>query len=32
VHEAIENGALAYIVKPFSEEKVLETVGNALKD
>ena len=32
VHEATENGALAYIVKPFSEEKVLETVGNALKD
>ncbi|KAA9346043.1 response regulator [Adhaeribacter soli] len=32
VNEAIENGALAYIVKPFSEEKVLETVGNALKE
>lgn len=32
VNEAIENGALAYIVKPFSEEKVLETVSNALKD
>lgn len=32
VNEAIENGALAYIVKPFSEEKVLETVGIALKD
>ena len=31
VNEAIEHGALAYIVKPFSEEKVLETVGNALK-
>jgi two-component system chemotaxis response regulator CheY len=31
VNEAIENGALAYIVKPFSEDKVLETVGNALK-
>lgn len=32
VNEAIENGALAYIVKPFSEDKVLETVGNALKE
>ncbi len=32
VTEAIENGALAYIVKPFSEEKVLEIVGSALKD
>lgn len=32
VNEAIESGALSYIVKPFSEEKVLETVGNALKD
>jgi two-component system, chemotaxis family, chemotaxis protein CheY len=32
VSEAIENGALAYIVKPFSEDKVLEVVGNALKD
>lgn len=32
VTEAIENGALAYIVKPFSEEKVLEIVGTALKD
>jgi two-component system, chemotaxis family, chemotaxis protein CheY len=31
VNEAIENGALAYIVKPFSEDKVLETVGNALQ-
>ena len=31
VTEAIENGALAYIVKPFSEEKVLEIVGSALK-
>ena len=30
VNEAIENGALAYIVKPFSEEKVLEIVGGAL--
>ena len=32
VNEAIENGALAYIVKPFSEEKVLEIVGSALQD
>jgi two-component system chemotaxis response regulator CheY len=32
VNEAIENGALAYIVKPFSEEKVLEIVGSALKN
>ena len=32
VTEAIENGAMAYIVKPFSEEKVLEIVGVALKD
>lgn len=31
VNEAIENGALAYIVKPFSEERVLEIVGNALQ-
>jgi two-component system chemotaxis response regulator CheY len=31
VDEAIENGALAYIVKPFSEEKVLEIVGAALQ-
>ena len=31
VTEAIENGALAYIVKPFSEEKVLEIVGTALQ-
>ena len=31
VTEAIENGALAYIVKPFSEEKVLEIVGSAFK-
>ncbi len=30
VNEAIENGALAYIVKPFSEERVLEIVGGAL--
>lgn len=32
VNEAIENGALAYIVKPFSEEKVLEIVGSALQE
>ena len=32
VTEAIENGALAYIVKPFSEEKVLEIVGSALQN
>ncbi|MET4073425.1 response regulator [Hymenobacter sp. UYCo722] len=32
VTEAIESGALAYIVKPFSEEKVLEIVGSALKN
>jgi two-component system chemotaxis response regulator CheY len=31
VNEAIENGALAYIVKPFSEERVLEIVGSALQ-
>ncbi len=31
VSEAIENGALAYIVKPFSEERVLEIVGSALR-
>jgi two-component system chemotaxis response regulator CheY len=31
VNEAIENGALAYIVKPFSEERVLEIVGGALQ-
>ena len=32
VSEAKEHGALDYIVKPFSEDKVLEIVGNALKD
>ena len=32
VTEAIENGALAYIVKPFSEERVLEIVRSALRD
>jgi two-component system chemotaxis response regulator CheY len=31
VNEAIESGALAYIVKPFSEERVLEIVGSALQ-
>ncbi|MFD2244688.1 response regulator [Pontibacter ruber] len=31
VNEAIENGALSYIVKPFSEEKVLETVNKVLE-
>lgn len=32
VNEALEYGALAYIVKPFSEEKVLEVVSQALKE
>ena len=32
VSEAIQYGALAYIVKPFSEEKVLEVVGKALEE
>ncbi|SNC64928.1 two-component system, chemotaxis family, response regulator CheY [Hymenobacter gelipurpurascens] len=32
VNEALESGATAYIVKPFSEEKVLEIVGIALQD
>lgn len=31
VNEALESGASAYIVKPFSEEKVLEIVGSALQ-
>ncbi|SNR32726.1 MULTISPECIES: response regulator [Hymenobacter] len=31
VNEALESGATAYIVKPFSEEKVLEIVGSALQ-
>jgi two-component system chemotaxis response regulator CheY len=31
VNEALESGATAYIVKPFSEEKVLEIVGDALQ-
>ncbi|WP_187262434.1 response regulator [Pontibacter beigongshangensis] len=30
VNEALEYGALAYIVKPFSEEKVLEVVSQIL--
>jgi two-component system, chemotaxis family, chemotaxis protein CheY len=32
VNEALEHGALSYIVKPFSEEKVLEVVKKALED
>jgi two-component system, chemotaxis family, chemotaxis protein CheY len=32
VSEAIQYGALAYIVKPFSEEKVLEVVSKALEE
>jgi two-component system chemotaxis response regulator CheY len=32
VNEAKEHGALDYIVKPFSEDKVLEKVANALKE
>ena len=32
VSEAIQYGALAYIVKPFSEDKVLEVVGKALEE
>jgi two-component system, chemotaxis family, chemotaxis protein CheY len=32
VTEAMQNGALAYIVKPFSEDKVLEVVGQALQE
>ena len=32
VNEALESGATAYIVKPFSEEKVLEVVGSALQE
>ena len=31
VTEAIDSGALAYIIKPFSEEKVLEIVNSALQ-
>ncbi|MEJ8802461.1 response regulator [Pontibacter sp. H249] len=32
VNEALEYGALSYIVKPFSEEKVLEVVSKALEE
>ncbi len=32
VNEALEYGAKAYIVKPFSEEKVLEVVRKVLAD
>jgi two-component system chemotaxis response regulator CheY len=32
VNEAIQNGAQAYIVKPFAEEKVLDIVSNVLSD
>lgn len=32
VNEALENGALSYIVKPFSEERVLEVVKKALEE
>lgn len=32
VNEALEYGALSYIVKPFSEERVLEVVSQALKE
>lgn len=31
VNEAIQNGAIAYIVKPFNEEKVVEVVENVFK-
>lgn len=31
VNEALESGASAYIVKPFSEDKVLEIVSGALQ-
>jgi two-component system chemotaxis response regulator CheY len=31
VNEAIQNGANAYIVKPFAEEKVLEIVSGVLE-
>jgi two-component system, chemotaxis family, chemotaxis protein CheY len=31
VNEAIQNGAIAYIVKPFNEEKVLEVVDNVFR-
>ncbi|TPE43223.1 response regulator [Pontibacter mangrovi] len=32
VNEALENGAKSYIVKPFSEEKVLEVVSQVLAE
>ncbi|MFD2516107.1 response regulator [Pontibacter locisalis] len=32
VNEALDYGALSYIVKPFSEEKVLEAVSKALEE
>ncbi|UYZ60527.1 response regulator [Hymenobacter latericus] len=32
VNEALESGAMAYIVKPFSEDKVLEIVSSALQE
>ena len=32
INEAMELGATAYIVKPFSEEKVLDTVKNVFSD
>ncbi|WP_242919309.1 response regulator [Pontibacter liquoris] len=32
VNEAMEYGALSYIVKPFSEEKVLEVVSKVLAE
>ncbi|WP_400191239.1 response regulator [Hymenobacter sp. B81] len=32
VNEALESGASAYIVKPFSEDKVLEIVSTALQN
>jgi two-component system chemotaxis response regulator CheY len=31
VNEAIQNGASAYIVKPFNEDKVLEVVENVFQ-
>jgi two-component system chemotaxis response regulator CheY len=31
VNEALDSGAFSYIVKPFSEEKVLDVVGKALE-
>lgn len=31
VNEALENGAIAYLVKPFNEDKVLEVIENAFK-